>query len=1006
MRAFLVLLLVSLVLCQKAISEEKNNGVDPWVEAHLDLIAEIESKNATNLEELKSLEKKIKIHLLTLLESSYGDSFRRLAVLQLFTAIQESRLPFDYADQETAIETLLTPWTPGSEKDIQKILEEVNRVLTIYRAGSSMPINESTVRNGVEAKIKFCGDNPECDSIKYLYFCWLSRLARETGDWNESRRHARNAEESAAKGFFIFGEKFLQEWRIIFRANTEIYILLSQSKLSEGIKEIEKNHKRIDKTFYSWALGQTEERLAVEIASLGWRYESQFLEELLTHGLRDLVAERAANVLIKVVNPLKKKFQKENDELDAIRAHIKQLLTDSISAKKSYTKDKAQRLPKGIVTLGDRFWESIDLLFDPQFNRSNLTEAKALVNEAKKLAKTSERRGEFVPKDLYIMLDRIENTAEKISINKRIQLEELSNFFSEFYPSLLSITLAGEVDDLTALHKFSTSALDLADGLIEDKRFLSKSARSFLYKIYADSVQKIRLEFPSKQFDQLRNFTNKHKERLRTGSEFFGSNGDTTNSEALARVVKENAFQEYLRSRLNPLSSNQIKITLTHSERVALSRLRGLRSEILSLQREGEKANRTPDKSRADEIDTSINRAWNDLKAEIAKLRFANSGAFDSPLKVTADVGLKAPIVYATVRDNKVTLLLKDLDRTDSASIDIDRYELRRLVFELLTNLSKNDSQWEASLRSFNDKLANKLYGYLGSFKSNDVYLVPDDVLALVPWSLVNTSFNKKISGILILGPEGVKTTQSAQIESQKDRVLAIDAFVNSTGAKNFTPLPYAASEGRFLTTFPFKNISPKSNRRLFLNQDFSAATFQQSLRNDRDIIHVATHFQALSPKTSESGFLLGDGSFANLISLSPTSGSSNTIKLLTLSACESYLSLQKISDLSLANEGMATFFSRIGVQTLIGTLWKISDQATYDFMRIFYTHLLEEKQSVSDALFNTIAILRDDKSKSSLVLYDKYPMIFTKDLKGRIESYRSPFYWAAFAAFISSSSL
>ena len=99
-------------------------------------------------------------------------------------------------------------------------------------------------------------------------------------------------------------------------------------------------------------------------------------------------------------------------------------------------------------------------------------------------------------------------------------------------------------------------------------------------------------------------------------------------------------------------------------------------------------------------------------------------------------------------------------------------------------------------------------------------------------------------------------------------------------------------------------------------------------------------------------------------------------VELVVLSACET--GLGQITD----NEGtfgLHKALSRAGVEASIGSLWKVSDDATTQLMIEFYRNLLQRNDSVADALRKAqLRLLKENQG-------------------GGASAFSAPFFWAAF---------
>ena len=213
----------------------------------------------------------------------------------------------------------------------------------------------------------------------------------------------------------------------------------------------------------------------------------------------------------------------------------------------------------------------------------------------------------------------------------------------------------------------------------------------------------------------------------------------------------------------------------------------------------------------------------------------------------------------------------------------------------------------------------------------------------------------------------------------------------------NFPPLPSAADEATFLSSYKFAKFNKNSVQRSFVDSNFTRASLSKSLSSSINVIHIASHFKASGTTDKDVGLLLGDGTFLSLSELFSAPQTYSGISLLTLSACETGVSLSNLSSQARTFDGLAGLFAKKGVSQVLATLWKISDASTADFMKVFYIYRESEGLSSSAALQKAKKVFSSINNQEIQQLSSKYPDIFTVAFNSRLSRYRHPFYWAGF---------
>lgn len=129
------------------------------------------------------------------------------------------------------------------------------------------------------------------------------------------------------------------------------------------------------------------------------------------------------------------------------------------------------------------------------------------------------------------------------------------------------------------------------------------------------------------------------------------------------------------------------------------------------------------------------------------------------------------------------------------------------------------------------------------------------------------------------------------------------------------------------------------------LDSEFTRQSFLSNLQPDKNfnIVHLATHFH-LGSNLDNSWLLLGDGDLLSLYTINEDSDFDfKNIDLLTLSACETGVTLEDSNGGEVESLGMIA--QKNGAKAILATLWKVADQSTALLMSEFYRLRKESPQ-------------------------------------------------------------
>jgi filamentous hemagglutinin family protein len=179
-----------------------------------------------------------------------------------------------------------------------------------------------------------------------------------------------------------------------------------------------------------------------------------------------------------------------------------------------------------------------------------------------------------------------------------------------------------------------------------------------------------------------------------------------------------------------------------------------------------------------------------------------------------------------------------------------------------------------------------------------------------------------------------------------------------------------------------------------YLNEAFTLDNLQNQLQqNHYGIVHLATH-AVFRPGAPENSYLQLWDQQLYLNQLADLKLGESTVPLLVLSACTTALGDKD------AEFGFAGLAVRTGVQSVLASLWAVSDEGTLGFMAEFYRQL-EATSIRSEALRQAqISLLRGEVDMVDGLLTGAagQPVAFLPELasSGRWD-FTHPAYWAAF---------
>ena len=287
----------------------------------------------------------------------------------------------------------------------------------------------------------------------------------------------------------------------------------------------------------------------------------------------------------------------------------------------------------------------------------------------------------------------------------------------------------------------------------------------------------------------------------------------------------------------------------------------------------------------------------------------------------------------------KPSLTKESFHQTQSQSLQSLKHQLRRLYDVIM------------------HPIADLIHG-------REIIIVPEGPLWLVPYAALMDPNSRYLSDSLRIRVIPSLTSlklildRPADYHSQSGALLVGDPWVqevvNSDGQK-LQQLPCAEEEvrmiGRILNTAPLTGKEATKNEVL---KRLSTVA----------LVHIAAHGRmetgeiALCPNPLRASQVPTDEDF--LLTMNTVLTIKLTARLVVLSCCHSGRGEIKAEGVV----GIARAFLGAGARSVLVSLWAIDDEATLEFMKYFYQHLVKEK-SASESLNRAMKNLREsDKFK------------------------------------------
>lgn len=312
------------------------------------------------------------------------------------------------------------------------------------------------------------------------------------------------------------------------------------------------------------------------------------------------------------------------------------------------------------------------------------------------------------------------------------------------------------------------------------------------------------------------------------------------------------------------------------------------------------------------------------MTAELESLAEGRVITADEALRLTKD---EFSIVQYFLGEDRVYLFLIDDGRLVVREVEADRNVLFGLINVVRQGISNPGQTMEATTRASRELHKLLIAPVRGLVSKKRIYIIPHGWLYYIPFQVLMEGEKYLVEDFAITYAPSVtvlKHLLSRRVATSKESVLIV---ANADLGDPRYDLPFADKEALFVAS-SFRDAN------ILLREKATESEFKEHA-SEYDVIHIATHayFDAADPLRS-AVLLSADGMNDGRLEVTELYQMSLKATLVVLSACETSLAYIVRGDELI---GLVRGVLYSGASSVLGTLWKVADESTADFMRVFY---------------------------------------------------------------------
>lgn len=353
--------------------------------------------------------------------------------------------------------------------------------------------------------------------------------------------------------------------------------------------------------------------------------------------------------------------------------------------------------------------------------------------------------------------------------------------------------------------------------------------------------------------------------------------------------------------------------------------------------------------------DNIISELRNDFK-DAGKQRFAdkktlNSYTSGSKTSLIKELGDDVALLQYYISNDKLGILITTKFGVTARTQNIPFSDLNKRVMDFYNELRSPNSSPLSASKGLYKILIEPIRSEIDKVGAKTVMLSLDGSLRYIPFGALHDGSKYLVEQWAL--PVFTVATQN-NLRQQHKGTYRIAGFGVTQPWGQLEALPSVQKELNGIVKTGGGSIPGD----LFVDQKFTADKLKSIHNSQYSLLHIASHF-VFSPGTEANSFLLlGDGAQLSLEEIRKKNYRFDGADLLTLSACETARGGGYNKE-GREIEGFGVIAQNQGANSVLATLWKVSDESTAIYMADMY-HLrskgLSKIESVRKAQINLMA--------------------------------------------------